>query len=1557
MAIDKLIPQYLNSDTDQKLVKSVEMTDNLNVRVSNNAEGTAGVIKNVKGTEVVSAKTAQDAFPAGDNRVIGSVANEKNKEILFFVWNNSNNHGIYRLDIQTDSFEKVYEDAVLNFQKLSFVDCDVVINDKEETLLYWTDNVNPPMKLNVNRALSNGYPSSLTSGTDEEKLLNLTVAKQPPLQAPTYNIVNNPDLGYNNISNKVFQFAYKYIYIDGEVSALSEYSTAAVSAAQLKDGIVDDDALNFFNQINIFVRNTVQDVKEIVVYARIGNEGSWFEVEKIDNAYNTNAVTVVFRNDKTSLALSKDEVNKLFDNVPQKAKSLSITNNRLFYGNYTEGYENIDLDVDSSPVYRVKPIIHSIKTDIKSSTPYKTDTESSSSDFNFGLDFSEVPSTVKAGSVVKLDFTLVVTSLDVTADSSYNNMFVAYEVPVTGKGEVTDIVRTDDISINEWNLPLESIVFKHSIDIDTDTSRADFISDVSDLLSNSEYYSVIDSNVNDKEQSNGWEFRTGGSNPKSRVWVAGKASFKVEKSTLTGSNQEFFLHFSGAEIYAKRLTKGLDFSGISFLPDSETPVEVVKSSTLVIGGTSGYNKYPAAPITSTAEYQIAGFSGNSSFVADNISGYKSFKENASHDFGIVYMDDRGRAGGVNKLDSVEITPLHTRSNTYGSLVDFRINHNAPSWASKWQMVYADNNGYNNFIQYSVSRAMPAYSDAVSATTDRIYISMSTLEGKPNSYKEQTGASIEYKYEEGDRLRVIRYEDDLGNYEYPANYNFKVLAYEYISDTNDSPFLVPPSYQKSSTGWFLVVESKDIPYFSFNSVLSGNSKWEDNVLVEIYNPKKEVEEKVYYGLGKTYDISGTSHYGDRDVTTPASAILTIDGAGGITSSDRMYVGDTIDVGGTTITIESVFIEPDGTYSYTYRGVVSAQPTASYLIGNYENAVVTVNQGDVYFRIRKIRKSNTYWDDYFLDERFENNVYAYDIDFVEDYSVSDFFTSKDISRGKPYAYIPESRTVRRKSSITYSDAYVLDSDRLNLSSFNASLANWTDLDIHHGGIDRLVSRGDALTVLQESKTSQVPIGRNLIEYANGDAGVSVSKNVLGTPSYYAGDFGSSGNPESVVERFGVVYFTDLNSRKVIRLSADGITPISDKGLDSFFQKLFEDLDKNVATPKIVGGFDPDNGEYIITVEDFSDSTITVQSSDPELEPTVYEIEIDEDGNYTPTPTYTSTQVVWNNINFNWNVLCQDWDEVGNGYLEIDGVFYIDATLQGGTGTVTILVTDAANSFVGVAQYNLGTGIVTMPSQTCTQRNITTNFGGAESAGVTISYKHKEGVWASKYSFMPSNYANIGNALYSFFDNDNGLVWRHNVNDTRNLIYGVQYGSMFEVVSNYNPSMIKTYQAMGIEGGGTWTSIIENSTQKTSISGFDKREGHQYAMIPRDTINSKSHQVYLGVAESVGNNKVTFTTPVNRLPFIIGESLKVASGNSLNTTGLTIVSLEDRKTIVCSGNGINVGDNVFVEHDSIVDGDPIRDVYASIKLTSDDTEPFEVHAVSVHYDRSMLHNERVN
>lgn len=597
---------------------------------------------------------------------------------------------------------------------------------------------------------------------------------------------------------------------------------------------------------------------------------------------------------------------------------------------------------------------------------------------------------------------------------------------------------------------------------------------------------------------------------------------------------------------------------------------------------------------------------------------------------------------------------------------------------------------------------------------------------------------------------------------------------------------------------------------------------------------------------------------------------------------------------------------------------------------------------------------------LSGKYVRNSFQYDLDFVEDKSVSDFFRSDYMSIGKPYGYIPEAKRLRRKSSVTYSDAFVIDSDRLNLSSFNLSLANWSDLDISHGGIDRLIPRGDALTVLQESKASQLPIGRNLIEYASGDTGVTVSKNVLGVPSYYAGDFGTAGNPESAVERFGVVYYADSKAGKVIRLSADGITPISEKGMDSFFQDSFKRILESSSNIKIIGGFDPDNGEYILTVEPNYLSSVTIGSD-------VYEVSVDSEDNVIANQiNYTSSTIIWNSLGSLWNVYCGNWEDAGNGVIFIDqlntgGGIFIDDELAGSSATITIVITDSSYSFIAIGQINLSTNVITFPSTTCGQETITVGTSEQENSGFTIAYKHKEGVWGSKYSFKPTNYVNINNKLYSFNNNNSGLMWKHNVNETRNNFYGTQYESIIESVSNYNPSMVKVFEALGIEGSGTWSGLLTNLTQSTTLGAtdFDTREGNRYAMIPRDTLVSTGHQIYLGKVESISGDKITFTTPVNTLPFVIGDDLYTAVGSTLTDTTINITGITDKKTIQCSSTVVNtsVGDNIFVQHNSRVDGDPMRDVFLKIKLTSSDTTPFEVHALSLSYDRSRLHNDRVN
>ena len=96
MAIDKLIPQYLNKDEDARLIKSTEMSNAVNVRVSNDADGNQGVLKNVKGNTAIEALRDYDAIPtSGSSRVIGSVASEAGKCIYYFLYNTSSEHGIY----------------------------------------------------------------------------------------------------------------------------------------------------------------------------------------------------------------------------------------------------------------------------------------------------------------------------------------------------------------------------------------------------------------------------------------------------------------------------------------------------------------------------------------------------------------------------------------------------------------------------------------------------------------------------------------------------------------------------------------------------------------------------------------------------------------------------------------------------------------------------------------------------------------------------------------------------------------------------------------------------------------------------------------------------------------------------------------------------------------------------------------------------------------------------------------------------------------------------------------------------------------------------------------------------------------------------------------------------------------------------------------------------------------------------------------------------------------------------------------------------------------------
>ena len=226
MAIDKITPRQLNKDEDYLLVKSTEMVDALNVRTTEDADGNRGVLKNIKGNTEISISGA-NALPTGTNRIIGTCSFNQKDLIFYFVWNSNNNHCIYQIDTSSTAL-KALTGSFLQFSATSIIHSNAIEDANKDILLYWTDGVNETKKVNISKCLDSGvtYPAG---STDTEKLIELTIAKQPPSTVITHEYRTDNTINSNSVYEQTFQFAYQYIYRDGEISALSPYSTMAYS--------------------------------------------------------------------------------------------------------------------------------------------------------------------------------------------------------------------------------------------------------------------------------------------------------------------------------------------------------------------------------------------------------------------------------------------------------------------------------------------------------------------------------------------------------------------------------------------------------------------------------------------------------------------------------------------------------------------------------------------------------------------------------------------------------------------------------------------------------------------------------------------------------------------------------------------------------------------------------------------------------------------------------------------------------------------------------------------------------------------------------------------------------------------------------------------------------------------------------------------------------------------------------------------------------------------------------------------------------------------------------
>jgi len=124
--IDKLTPRILQTSKDNRAMEKTEMLDALNITVTGDEEGGAGVLKNIKGTNEVSVAHELAGFPEGENVVIGSTKDETLGVVYFFVWNENNNHSVFAYSSITNTYRLILQTSELNFDRNGFVKGDVV---------------------------------------------------------------------------------------------------------------------------------------------------------------------------------------------------------------------------------------------------------------------------------------------------------------------------------------------------------------------------------------------------------------------------------------------------------------------------------------------------------------------------------------------------------------------------------------------------------------------------------------------------------------------------------------------------------------------------------------------------------------------------------------------------------------------------------------------------------------------------------------------------------------------------------------------------------------------------------------------------------------------------------------------------------------------------------------------------------------------------------------------------------------------------------------------------------------------------------------------------------------------------------------------------------------------------------------------------------------------------------------------------------------------------------------------------------------------------------------
>ena len=1190
--VRNFIKGRMNKSVDERLVPDGEYIDALNIRMGSTEASEIGAVENTKGNTPLTALSYNGTLLSDQARCIGAYQDGANETMYWFVHDSGFPLGAagkldlivsYKADTDVLTYHviSIYDDTTASSTTLNFDPSYLITGvDLVQDLLFFTDDKNPPRRINVTK----NYPDPIANVDDALLGEDILVIKAPPITSPSIAPFNN-NTQDNFMEERLICFAYRYRYEDGEYSATSQFSAPSYTSNFWDfdlDSYLNSGMVNTTNACEVTYNTGGALVVGIDILFKEMDDNIIRVIEKInkeeaglpDNA----PQTLTFDNSRIFTILPESEILRLYDNVPRFAKAQTVMGNRLVYGNYVDGYNLIDyLGAPTRMEYETSLLSLEVGTEELTTTlrggVYNIDPLSPAfavSNSALDIDFSPVASNLLSGATISFSLRL--------NHSSY-----------TANGSVLAYPTSETVSAL----------------LDFSYTLPQAYPDVASLFASADFINAIGS----------------------PIAPIADACDSLEVFTNVFNCAIPSQQSGGNPTPVDQANSGID--------DVNEPIRATNPTLNVIRLQFPATKYIDGGAV-VYEYYSIGFN---SVVYSALGTPKSLHSNRGYEVAMVYMDEYNRSSTalVSPTNSIHV-PCSNSIFSNRIRVTIPPPQRAPSWATRYKFVIKpDEENYETIYSFFLVND-PANNatwfllegeNAAKVEDGDRYIVKSDTSGATTSCVYTTVLD-----------KVAQEEDFISEVESPTGTYMKLRANNFSTVPSSTPAIVP-GWQKddawyypysptsTDTGFPLLVYN--FPQFTDPSIPAGSRIRFQIQQIRLGTGGAECGERTFY-YDKTYrasetysdiaewfynepgvisdlenDNSGTVAGGDCDIinnveglTQSTSQNYQINPSdcvnhyrwyrNSLNPGDLRFIASGARACGTTL----INLPSDARRSRTrvsweiYRAtdtlVFETMPQDSLPDLWYESSesypidAVGNHGGNVTDQDIALGTSGV------VDTAFFNCI-AYG-NGVESYKIRDSVFGKPITLGNRVTTVSaqDFKEADRFADLTYSGVFNNESNVNKLNEFNLGLLNFKPLEESFGPIEKLFANQTNILVLQEDKISYVLAKKNLLSDSTQGGVIASVPEVLGTQMSRTEEFGISNNPESFARWGADTYFTDAKRGAVLLLRgagtpSDSLGVASDSGMRSWFRDMFI---ANFATQKL-GGYDPYMDEYVLSNND--------------------------------------------------------------------------------------------------------------------------------------------------------------------------------------------------------------------------------------------------------------------------------------------------------------------------------------------------------------------------------------